>query len=858
MPERSLIPFQPPTPRPKRPGGPHGRARPTGPGAAAQAQRLGPVFASLRDALDAERIQVTDEPEAASPEAILVLEIAGEIDEFVGAVKAVEGLEYLAEELGDKIEDTTLFAAVDKDGKRKALRRELFVVASDRRAADQLDRLWKKWQAGEQLPRGWAKWRHVFDRLNVVRRWNDQDRLERTGALQVWRDELVDRDSQELINLEVELWFRADDERRSAEELALKADLEEVGGSLLRSFVLDDIDYHGVLARLPAGVLIEMVETVEANWLSGNGVRFMRAVGQTAMPVFERPEFAEVVPPEVAPDTERTPRVAVLDGVPVAGHRLLDNRILLDDPEGWEESTEVRHRQHGTQMASVVVHGDLALAGAPLRDPIYVRPIIRVDPGEGWVDGAGESIPRDRLPVELVYEAVIRILGGDNPQAPQVRIINISVGDLAQQFDRFLSPWARLLDHLAAEYEVLFVVSAGNHPIDLEFNADVDLTDLAELEAETLTQVTETLNYRRLLAPADSVNSLAIGAAHLDAGQLPDDDRHNPVSTRGLPSPGSSCGPGHSRGIKPDLLAPGGRQLFQLQPSADETNSQRLTASRVARPPGIQVAVPGAGGDLNKSSWICGTSPAAALVTRAGAQTLERLDELRDEWEDQMPAAEFDAVLTKALLVHGAAWGDGFAPIAAALRDAGRDVRKETIQRLLGYGLLRDGWSLYDDDHRASAFYASRIEEGEHVYRLPLPPSLSDSPIWRRLTLTLAWFTPINLAHRSYRRAALRFDPRSSLDFARERQEADANSTVRGTVQHEVLESDDTLAYQDGTALEFVVTCRAAAGTLDGQVPYAFVATLETAEDLQLPIYSEVSTRIRQRITARPVATPGK
>jgi hypothetical protein len=41
---------------------------------------------------------------------------------------------------------------------------------------------------------------------------------------------------------------------------------------------------------------------------------------------------------------------------------------------------------------------------------------------------------------------------------------------------------------------------------------------------------------------------------------------------------------------------------------------------------------------------------------------------------------------------------------------------------------------------------------------------------------------------------------------------------VRGTVQHEVLESDDTLAYQDGTALEFVVTCRAAAGTLDGAV----------------------------------------
>jgi hypothetical protein len=88
------------------------------------------------------------------------------------------------------------------------------VVASDRRAADQLDRLWQLWQAGRKLPRGWATWRPVFERLDVVRRWDDRDRLSRTGALEVWRQELADRAATDLIPLEVELWFRASSDRR--------------------------------------------------------------------------------------------------------------------------------------------------------------------------------------------------------------------------------------------------------------------------------------------------------------------------------------------------------------------------------------------------------------------------------------------------------------------------------------------------------------------------------------------------------------------------------------------------------------------------------------------------------------------
>ena len=81
----------------------------------------------MTDAFEAGRLAVADDPAALEPEQVLVLEIAGELDEFVGAVKNVPGLEFLADELEEDKVDPDEFAAVDKDGRRRPYRRELFL-----------------------------------------------------------------------------------------------------------------------------------------------------------------------------------------------------------------------------------------------------------------------------------------------------------------------------------------------------------------------------------------------------------------------------------------------------------------------------------------------------------------------------------------------------------------------------------------------------------------------------------------------------------------------------------------------------------------------------------------------------------
>jgi Subtilase family len=826
----------------------HGWARPQGPGAVGQGRRLGPAFGRLREALEAERLALTGEPEAAAPEYVLVLEVAGEMDEFAGAVAKVPGLEYLAEELGEKLEDTSEFATVDpKTGKRRQVRRELFVVASDEQAARQLESLWAKWQANEPLPRGWRTWRTVFERLIRVRRWNDQDRLSRTGAAEAWLNELGQA-GDALIPFEVELWFRGGPARRIVERERLEAALEAGGGRVISEFVLPEIVYHGVLAELPARVLRQTAQSLTVAWLSdrdGAAVRFMRAAGQTGIPVLEPNQTSQTTRPAGASVGE--PRVALLDGLPVAGHVLLDGRVVVDDPEGWEETTAVRTRMHGTATASSILHGDLGASEDPLDEPIYVRPIIRVDPRHTWVSRPQESIPVERLPVELVHEAVVRMKEGEDAQAPGVCIVNLSLGDRAQQFDRFVSPWARLLDYLAASYEILFVVSAGNHPVELVLPADVDLADGEEVQSEALARLVATASLRRVLAPGESVNALTVGAAHLDAAEVPDDGRVAPIATQGVGAAFSSWGPGHGRAIKPDVLAPGGRQLLEVAPSAAGAD-RVLAPAMTVRPPGIEVAAPASSGALDRTTWTHGTSFATALATRAGAQILSRLGALREEWGAAMPDSSFDAVLAKALVVHGSSWGSAEGALREAFDAANGGVGKEDLARALGYGLIRPGWPLVDDDHRVTALYAARLGDGAHEYVLPLPPSLSGRTDWRRITVTLAWLTPVNPAHRGYRRAKLRVDAKGSLGVANDRQQASNQAVVRGTVQHEVLEGMDAVPFADGDSLAFTVVGSPGAGPFDDTAPYAFVVTLETREGAGLPIHAEVTARLRARV----------
>jgi len=83
--------------------------------------------------------------------------------------------------------------------------------------------------------------------------------------------------------------------------------------------------------------------------------------------------------PAPGPPAAGAVRIALLDGLPIGGHALLRDRLVIDDPEGWDAAIPAARRVHGTGIASVVVHGDLNDSGPPLPTPVYVRPILSPD-----------------------------------------------------------------------------------------------------------------------------------------------------------------------------------------------------------------------------------------------------------------------------------------------------------------------------------------------------------------------------------------------------------------------------------------------------------------------------------------------
>lgn len=853
-------------------GKPFPQSQPHVPGHGRQVDRLNAQLTTLQQDFDRYKANISGSVAGLEPETVLVIEIAGSINDFRQAVEAI-GLEWLGDWDIDGIEPDEEFFERNTKGEKtdKLIKGRMFLSLSNEAGMRELLSLWERWQRNEALPTGKTKWRDVFNQTLNIRRWGIQETLSETGMLDRWRDLVEPIIPDQTIHCQIELFYRQSSEKRGENENNIRALLATVGGQTISAFIdMPDIAFHAVKAELPADRIRQLLSDLDSarhdtdiQLFKFHGVMYFRPTGQSLAVVGEGVgEEAEFLQSEA----ELPPIAAILDGVPNLQHQALKGRLLLDDPDNLAEQYQPGERKHGTAMASLVVHGELVDGQFdPLQHMVYVLPIMQPDPN---TQNRNEHIPDEVFFEDRIERAVRRMFEGEGttpPQAPSVRIINLSIGDPARPFIHTPSPWARLLDWLAWKYRVLFCVSAGNYlegiDIGIPHKDYVALLEGAKVE-HVLKCIEAQLSSRRILSPAESINALSVGAIHTDGfGAYSLGQRTDLLPHASLFSPVTRLGHGFRRSIKPEILFPGGRQLYRT-PALDNQSLYALDGGLGA--PGQKVAWDSnQAGDLSKTVYTQGTSNATALATRSGVRIYEVLNTLRTEQGEDIPE-ELTSVLIKTLLVHGAKHDDeAHAALTSALKTKGKQGNsrrfKEVKARYLGYGGVDIERVLACTKQRGTVLGCGEIKENEiHEYRLPLPPDLASSQVWRRMVVTLAWFTPINPAHRNLREAKLELSPSASWDklpLKLARQDSDHNQVMRGTVQHEVVEgSEQITAYQDGDSILLHVTCKKdATANLDHTIPYGLAVTLEVAEGIEIPIYQQLRARLKPQVAVSAV-----
>ena len=283
------------------------------PGRGKQAVRLGSQLTALQQEFDRYKASVSSSLAGLEPETVLVIEIAGSVNDFRQAVEAI-GLEWLGEWDIDDIEPDEDFYENPKigvdffknkikgisnrtqskeirdiliavgfidangeiisdvildlelpahladlkseivqainDAKKKSLSGRLFLSLGNENGMRELLSLWEQWRNNQTLPTGKTKWRDVFNQTVQIRRWGIEEALRETGMLDRWRDLLDPINPVQPIHCQIELFYRKLGERRAQGERNVTALLEAAGGRTLGSFIdMPEIGFHAVKAR---------------------------------------------------------------------------------------------------------------------------------------------------------------------------------------------------------------------------------------------------------------------------------------------------------------------------------------------------------------------------------------------------------------------------------------------------------------------------------------------------------------------------------------------------------------------------------------------------------------------------------
>ena len=461
--------------------------------------------------------------------------------------------------------------------------------------------------------------------------------------------------------------------------------VEGYDGRIISSFIEGDIPNA---AKLPDSFSCRIK-------ISGKGLRDLVFNFPYIFDVSELDEFAEIIPqPDIsvasptfkleAPKSN-APKVCVIDSGIQERHSLLKAAIDAQNSTCWipgkinETADGVSNGGHGTRVAGAV---------------LYPRAIPRTGNEKAvcWIQNARVLDTDRKLPEQLFPPNLLGNIVGFYNDKTETRIFNHSITGSLPCRTQYMSAWAAAIDNLTWQKDILFIVAAGNLPLDSRVGK-TRLSVREHLEANRLCPDYLLEDSSRIANPAQSFQALTVGSISPASYHIPP---YSSISQKDKPSSFSCSGLGIWETIKPEVVEYGGDLV------KDEGIPPNIIIRKEVCPELVRSTLSDASAFASDN---VGTSFAAPKVSHIAACVAA---ELPDE----------KCLLYRALIVQSARW-PGW-----TLAD---DVDKLHVLRQIGYGIPNLDRALGNSPSRITL-----ITRGErlirarqaHIYQVKLPEEL--------------------------------------------------------------------------------------------------------------------------------------
>ncbi|WP_213803145.1 S8 family peptidase [Granulicella sp. dw_53] len=526
----------------------------------------------------------------------------------------------------------------------------------------------------------------------------------------------------------------------------------------------------------------------------------------------------------IEPPDADAPLIAILDTGVNSAHPLLEPVVVgrAASPDTLAPNDVFGH---GSRVSGIAAYGDVRNC---LEEGTF-QSSVRILSGKVINDQGNLD---DRRLIATQINEIVRLF-----HARGCRIFNLSIGDrLSQYVGGRVGQWTAVLDELARELDVLFVVAAGNYLHKPAAHPEEHHTDYPVYLLN---------GSNRIFEPATAANALTVGAvAH--AAAVPASAGGNvglrPIAEVGEPAPFTCAGPGVNRGIKPDLCDDGGNILYDG------------LAHNLVRVPESEVFTTSHDYLRNLFTTARGTSCAAPLVTHKAALVLRAFPEA-------------SANLVRAFLANSARIPE---PSLRRLKDES----EEKVLSVCGYGIANAEMAATSDANRVVLYTEGEMPMDRFfVYEVPIPSEYAQTKGKRHIAVTLAFDPPTRHSRLAYLGVEMSFRliRGKSLEWVREhyrkREEKtegkaeklggkydcdfDIGSTIRerGTLQRGIFTMTANPSDEYGETYFLVVRCERQ-WYPDEFAKQRFAVVVEIAHSVDVRLYERIDQRVNVRLRA--------